>query len=228
MTHEQATNGQAAERYLLGELSREERDQFEEHYFSCPECGKDVLEGMVFLDNAKVALAQEPQQQPFRKAEPQAAESGWRRWWSLATLAPTAAAGVFAITTGYYALVKVPGLQNEIRALTAPQVLASLVLPPATRGDGPVLEVPDGTRFVQITQDINMDERPSELEAEIQDSRGASVAVFRIPGSNGLSVMVPAERLPSGQYTLVLKRPASNQSSVAQEIERSRFTVHHK
>ena len=32
----------AAERYLLGELTDAERDQFEEHFFDCSACADDV------------------------------------------------------------------------------------------------------------------------------------------------------------------------------------------
>ncbi len=37
-----------AERYLLGELSAEEREKFEEHYFSCQQCADSVMAGATF------------------------------------------------------------------------------------------------------------------------------------------------------------------------------------
>jgi len=42
MDHETAVKTGATERYLLGELTGEDRDRFEEHYFMCPECAEDV------------------------------------------------------------------------------------------------------------------------------------------------------------------------------------------
>jgi anti-sigma factor RsiW len=42
MTHEQAVRTFAAERYLLGEMSELEQQDFEAHYFDCAECADDV------------------------------------------------------------------------------------------------------------------------------------------------------------------------------------------
>ena len=42
MTHQRAVESMASERYLLGEMSDEERDLFEEHYFECSECAEDI------------------------------------------------------------------------------------------------------------------------------------------------------------------------------------------
>jgi len=42
MDHNLASETYAAERYLLDEMPPEERDEFEEHFFSCRVCGEDV------------------------------------------------------------------------------------------------------------------------------------------------------------------------------------------
>ena len=42
MDHSEAVTKKMAESYLLEELTPEQRDAFEEHYFDCPECAKDV------------------------------------------------------------------------------------------------------------------------------------------------------------------------------------------
>jgi anti-sigma factor RsiW len=44
----------AAEKYLLGELAPEVREQFEEHYFECEACANDVKAGAAFIDGARV------------------------------------------------------------------------------------------------------------------------------------------------------------------------------
>jgi hypothetical protein len=38
MSHDQAVSSQAAERYVLGELTSSERDAFESHFFDCAVC----------------------------------------------------------------------------------------------------------------------------------------------------------------------------------------------
>jgi len=50
MKHEEAVGGQAAERYLLGEMKDEERSAFEAHYLNCAEC----LEAVTFADEFMV------------------------------------------------------------------------------------------------------------------------------------------------------------------------------
>jgi anti-sigma factor RsiW len=42
MDHDSAVESEAALRYVLGEMSQEERDRFEEHYFRCHRCTDDV------------------------------------------------------------------------------------------------------------------------------------------------------------------------------------------
>ena len=45
MEHAEATEMMAAERYLLGEMTPEDRDAFEEHFFGCGACAADVRDG---------------------------------------------------------------------------------------------------------------------------------------------------------------------------------------
>ena len=40
MDHRNATETKAAEQYLLGEMTEIQRADFEEHFFTCPECIK--------------------------------------------------------------------------------------------------------------------------------------------------------------------------------------------
>ena len=56
MDHNEAIQQMVAERYLLGELTAEQRDAFEEHAFDCPECSLDLRAGAAFIDTAKVEL----------------------------------------------------------------------------------------------------------------------------------------------------------------------------
>ena len=53
MDHNEALQLQAAEKYVLGELSPPLRDEFEEHFFECQECALDVKAAAGFVDNAR-------------------------------------------------------------------------------------------------------------------------------------------------------------------------------
>src|SRR6185436_18624261 len=56
MTHEQAVEKQAAERYLLEDMPELERFAFEEHLFACPMCAEDVRTGALMQEGVKAGL----------------------------------------------------------------------------------------------------------------------------------------------------------------------------
>ena len=62
MDHEIAIEIRAAERYCCGELTPEERDQFEEHFFLCRECAEEVRWEQIFAANAKAVLREQAAQ----------------------------------------------------------------------------------------------------------------------------------------------------------------------
>jgi hypothetical protein len=70
MEHEQAIEIEAAERYVLGRLSAEEHEAYEEHFFSCQECAEEVRWVAIFNANARQVLSE---QAPDVDAEIQAA-----------------------------------------------------------------------------------------------------------------------------------------------------------
>src|SRR5712671_1920778 len=59
MDHAQAVQAQAVDRYLLGELAGQEREEFEQHFFICAHCSEELRDGAVFVDNARVVMREE-------------------------------------------------------------------------------------------------------------------------------------------------------------------------
>ena len=53
MEHAEATDRMAAARYLLDEMTEEERFAFEEHYFGCPACAEEVRDGSAMIDSLR-------------------------------------------------------------------------------------------------------------------------------------------------------------------------------
>src|SRR5271156_1916714 len=86
MNHTEAVSTGAVERYLLGQLSSSESDQFEQHFFDCTECARDLRAGALFQDNARsVFLEERPAAQPLSPQTSIWAPSirgwfGWRSW----------------------------------------------------------------------------------------------------------------------------------------------------
>jgi len=59
MDHQEALRLQAVEKYLLDELTTELRQQFEEHYFDCPECATGVKALGTFVTASRLVSSDE-------------------------------------------------------------------------------------------------------------------------------------------------------------------------
>lgn len=162
MDHQEATAMMATERYLLGELSQEQREAFEEHLFDCHECVLDMRATAVFVDEVRTqlpAVEAEAARQvapPLRSAQKVLAEeSVFVRWWAALTrpliLAPTFAA-LLAIV-GYQNLVTYPAFEA---ASSEPRLGLSTTLHSTTRaGRAIVIAAPDqdATVVLHVPQD---------------------------------------------------------------------------
>src|SRR5271163_2963223 len=120
MNHTEAVSRGAAERYLLGQLSASESDEFEQHFFDCLECARELRAGAMFEENAKAVFLEEraaAERIPAEAGKPVEAKPSawawfWQRPWGVA--APALAAVALAIATGYQATVVIPGLRGQL------------------------------------------------------------------------------------------------------------------
>jgi len=135
MEHHEAIEMMAAERYLLGELTPELRDAYEDHLFGCTECAADVKLGAAFIGHAKDILPEmaatsasprPPETMTHRKRE----KRDWFAWLRPAIMVPAFACLVAIV--GYQNLVVLPGLEV---AASEPRLLPeTTVLHGETRG----------------------------------------------------------------------------------------------
>jgi len=215
MTHEEAVRTQAVERYLLRELSDSDRDAFEEHYFSCPECAEEVRAGAVFTASARALLAE----QAPRVA---ASRFGWLGW-----RLPVAAAGIMLLAPiGYLLLVFIPGLRSELARLRTPQAYPAVFLRAVARGDDQVLEIPRGSQFVGLSMDVAPEQSYPSYLCEIVGQPGSPTMSVPVPApptaGAPLNILVPGSQLRPGRYTLILR---GHGEKAAVEISRFRFTI---
>src|SRR3954447_16921479 len=91
MDHNEAIDTMAAQRYVLNEMTPEDRDAFEEHFFGCPECAADVHDGDTIADSLR------GEQAVVKKFEPRKPVATT----STATWLPIAAAITFVAILGY-------------------------------------------------------------------------------------------------------------------------------
>src|SRR5258708_16544462 len=77
MDHNDAIQLQAAVKYVLGELSQVQRDEYEEHYFDCAEGAVDINALATFADTTREVLRQERANQFPKELVP--SRGGWLR-----------------------------------------------------------------------------------------------------------------------------------------------------
>ena len=206
MDHESARHTLAAERYFLGEMTYEERDAFEEHYFSCAACADDVCITSIFLENAKVVLS---------KSSAPAARS-WLAWLRPLTAVPASAVLALAAVVGYQNMVTIP-------ALRAPRSMASaLILDAETRASRAQVQAGEPLRF-----QMALDHSPvgDQVTVELADASGNVLRSGSIeaPGVNQpLDVYFPG-RFSPGRYMLVVR--AERTGEPGREVARRRLEI---
>jgi Putative zinc-finger len=216
MDHQQAVSKGAVDRYLLGQLSPSDSEEFEQHFFDCLECARELRASAMFEDNAKAvfleerALAETGQRETRRSAEakPSVWAWLWQRPWSAA---PALAALVLAAITAYETSVVIPRLRGQLHDALSPQPVASYVLPPISRGDAHALEVPDIGHFYAIYMDPTWEGSFAAYLCSVQDESGSTRFNVRVtapaPGKP-IEILVARSVLPSGRYTVVIRNAA--------------------
>jgi hypothetical protein len=197
MDHTAVVREKTTERYLLNELEPKVRDEFEEHYFDCPECAQDVSAGSLFVEHSKLVLGESPAPMPIRVAA-RPARGGIFAW-----LRPAFAAPVLALllaVVGYQNLVTYPGLKSE---LNRPRVLPAVSVNIGTYG-AEENTVPEGNGLL-LTLRIPPDTAYARYTVELYNPAGKPEGSFTIipaPGQDQWSVTVPAVHREAGTYTL--------------------------
>jgi hypothetical protein len=100
--HDRAVDSYAVERYLLNEMGEDEKLRFEQHYFECTACLKEVESGQTFVRSIR------PPNRPFGF---RALASFWKKW--QATVLYPAAAALLGMVA-FQNLYVIPGLQGQL------------------------------------------------------------------------------------------------------------------
>ena len=207
MNHDEAIRLKAAEKYLLGELSAELRDQYEDHYFGCAECAQDVRTGAVFIDNARDVLV--PPSVSELGAKHQSASSGG--WWAT-MLRPAFAVPALALlllVAGYQNAVTIPHLRTALSQSDVAQTLPSFSLISGnSRGGAPLaISIPAGKPF-SLFVDIPPRGSYASYVCEFQTESGTpelSLNVSADEAKRTVQLLIPAGRLTSGKHELVVR-----------------------
>jgi len=224
MEHTEAVRLHAAEKYLLGELSSAQREEYEEHYFDCSACAEELKTTVAFMESAK---------QLVRERAPQTAEdkraAGWFPW-----LRPAFAIPVFAallLFIGYQNSVTIPSLkQGASQSASARIVNSYSFMEVGARGEAALnIKVRPDEEFA-LEVDFPPVASAASYVGQIQDEAGH--VKFSLPASleqakSTVHVGVPAGSLQPGKYSFVIlaTEGAASPAGNLKEIKRLPFTI---
>lgn len=230
MNHSEAVKEMAAERYLLGELSPEQRDAFEGHIFECPECALDVRSGAVLVSEVKTQL---PEMITGRAAAAKTmthreSERQWFAWLRPAFALPALA--MLLVVVGYQNLVTLPVLH---KSAMEPRIVQVAPLYGATRGDTHISITADRSSGIALPIDLPLDsagQSYASFSFELRNPQGKPVWTTSTPapvqnagGDAQLSIVVPGEMVENGTYTLTISGVGTDGSRAI--VERYVFDI---
>jgi hypothetical protein len=191
MNHEQAVRSQAVERYVLGELTQEEREAFEGHYFDCSACFEQVKLSGQFLRQAREVLDPEP-------------EKGW-----LARLLGDMRRPAFAFASAMLVCAIGMGVyqQSVIADLKAPRIESRYILTGQKKGGA--AKVVSVSRKEKLGLTVEFIRKPefTQYEAQIVTESGKVKASLAVPAAveeDSVTISLPAGTLDAGQYSMVV------------------------
>jgi Putative zinc-finger len=220
MDHNLASETYAAERYLLGEMPPEERDEFEEHFFSCRVCGEDVQTASVFIANAK-ALYRERDLQASPALKKAMLWRDWLKrdwigWLRLPVTVPTFAALALAALVSYQNAVVIPGLRRPV------SVSSPLVFDGETRSSLPH-QSEDMPLYFQMLLSAPTDSARVAIQVIGANGRMVRSEFVDSPGLNRqLEVYFPGT-LNAGHYTFIVRTDQGGKPGP--ELSRGQFEI---
>jgi Putative zinc-finger len=233
MDHLEAKRLQAAEKYVLGELAPELRDEYEEHYFDCVDCTEDVQAAATFVTASKQIFADTPldrRNSPALAVSPArgvSGPSGFSTWfaWLRPTIAVPAMAALLAVII-YQNVAGTPGRNSAARS-EAQAYSSSFRLQGSVRGANEPSKIIVGPNEPFA---LDFDFTPSQpapgYEARVVDASGKTVFSASIPGSlanREVHLAIPAKLLQPGFYDLTIVN--KNDTNSSSELQQFRFVL---
>ena len=191
MTHDEVDE-LAATRYLLHEMTDEERDAFEDHYADCIVCADEVQKVYAFRDSVRAT------QLCTNVVEIQPAQ-GWRRF--VAPAMAAAAAVVIGVATTEVA--SVAPLRTEVASLRKPFMPQEVKLQDL-RAANSTSEI-DSSQPIQLEVDVPTDRGPAPYTCSVIDARQQAQAAFTVSEERAKGLVPITYRsggLKPGKYTV--------------------------
>jgi hypothetical protein len=215
VTHQEAVDTLATERYLLNEMSETDRAAFEEHYFSCEDCAQDIKAAHDFRQGAREVFRAEQARRPGPATVVDLA-SRTRSAWYRSAIVPWAMAASLAGIVVYQSASVRTTVPPEPMAEPMARVLSPITLRPESRGQDPVVTTAAAARGTTFFVDINGARPGTELAYVLVNAAGRQVASDRTAApADGmpLVVLLSAKAVGDpGRYALTVSDAATGQS----------------
>jgi hypothetical protein len=229
MEHLQAMQLKAAERYVLGDLPVDLREQYEDHFFSCMECAEELKLTAAFAENTRAALELEPLT-VAAKAPASAAHAPSRSGWFAGLLRPSFAVPVFAVLllfVVYQNVATIPRLEATATRFLAPQTLPSFSLITAnSRGGEPLTVTLPSEKPFSLYLDVPPDNRFTSFICEIENASGSaeySLNISAAEAQNAVQLLIPAATLKPGKHVLIVRGIGTPQNTGGPQTEVARY-----
>lgn len=220
MNHQDALRELLAERYLLGELTGEPRESFEEHLFDCPLCTADIKAGVTFLQAARAQLAAAPAANKVRQGSSGRLARLLRPAWMVPALAAS------LLTVAYQSAVVLPAMRQQLAQADSPAIMNNLVLTGgATRGGGlPHITAPAYGSFL-VSLDIPSQSTYTAYVCSLYSPSGALVwhgTVTPQQANDTVLIRIPSAVTQVGENTLLVQAKRADDSSGANMVDLAR------
>jgi len=207
MEHEQSVQNLAVEGYLLGQMTAEEREAFENHYFECAVCAEELRAASRFIQEARAIFAAEDRTPAPAQSVPERRAWSWAGW--LRPQFALAAIAVLGIFSGVEGLSTIPSLQRRLYEANTPRIVNPTHLRGQTRGSqtrgGPTaLKSVSGEPAEFIFDLTESSTTEAQFVIESADGRAALQLSEKLSGGDEVRLYIPKLDLPAGTYTLVV------------------------
>ena len=229
MDHLDVVRLHAVEKYALGELSADLRDEFEEHYFDCAECAADVKHLATFVTVSRLILQEAPQAKEEVPAK-SPKRAGWFAWLRPIIAVPALAALVAIVI--FQNAVTIPSLkQGELPGREVAVFGSTYRLQGATRGENGSTIAIGATESFALDFDFTPSVTYPSYVGRLLNDKGISALRFVMKGelaNTEIHVVVPAGKVQPGEYELVISGEGGDSTgngTPAREVQRIPFTV---
>jgi hypothetical protein len=225
MDHQEAVRLQAAEKYVLGDLPTGVREEYEEHYFDCAECVKDLNALVTFVTASRELLEERQSFSKIPARESGAVQRtgglGWFDWLKpvIAVPAMTALAAIIV----YQNVVVIPAITKQTVGQGKTQVItSSFRLQGTTRGETAVKVVVPAHETFELNFDFTPSQTAQSYKGRLLDSADQEVLAFALNReliNKEVHLVVPGDKVHTGNYKLVFAADKGSSDQVAKMVE---------